>query len=130
MHFDEPGVLAVNLMSSPGGQETSLLEATIRELAGGVANRGDRGRPRHRERRETASAPRCAGGASRPAMHATSTRRWCTTRCDLPLAGLDIVFVENVGKPGLPGELRPRRAPQRDLAAIGAGGDDSRPSIR
>ena len=32
-HFDEAGVLVLNLMSSPGSGKTSLLEATIRELA-------------------------------------------------------------------------------------------------
>ena len=34
-HFDAAGVLVVNLMSSPGSGKTSLLEATIRALAGG-----------------------------------------------------------------------------------------------
>jgi len=33
-HFDRHGVLAVNLMSSPGAGKTSLLEATIEALDG------------------------------------------------------------------------------------------------
>ena len=33
-HFDAHGVLAVNLMSSPGSGKTSLLEATIKALQG------------------------------------------------------------------------------------------------
>ena len=33
-HFDAQGVLAINLMSSPGSGKTSLLEATIRALEG------------------------------------------------------------------------------------------------
>ena len=33
-HFDGHGVLALNLMSSPGSGKTSLLEATIKALAG------------------------------------------------------------------------------------------------
>ena len=33
-HFDHHGVLAVNLMSSPGAGKTSLLEATIEALDG------------------------------------------------------------------------------------------------
>src|SRR5580698_2710670 len=33
-HFDEHGVLAINLMSSPGAGKTALLEATIATLRG------------------------------------------------------------------------------------------------
>src|SRR5688500_14807890 len=33
-HFDQHRVLALNLMSSPGSGKTSLLEATIKALAG------------------------------------------------------------------------------------------------
>ena len=33
-HFDGHGVLALNLMSSPGAGKTALLEATIRALDG------------------------------------------------------------------------------------------------
>jgi len=33
-HFDEYGVLAINLMSSPGSGKTRLLEATIEALGG------------------------------------------------------------------------------------------------
>ena len=32
-HFDQHGVLAINLMSSPGAGKTALLEATIEALA-------------------------------------------------------------------------------------------------
>jgi hydrogenase nickel incorporation protein HypB len=35
-HFDSHGVLAVNLMSSPGSGKTSLLEATIKALPPGI----------------------------------------------------------------------------------------------
>lgn len=33
-HFERHGVLAINLMSSPGAGKTALLEATIESLAG------------------------------------------------------------------------------------------------
>mgnify|MGYP000844157653 CR=1 FL=1 len=33
-HFDEHGVLAINLMSSPGSGKTALLESTIKALDG------------------------------------------------------------------------------------------------
>lgn len=36
-HFAAQGVLALNLMSSPGAGKTSLLEATIRALGGRLA---------------------------------------------------------------------------------------------
>ena len=62
-HFDELGVLAINIMSGPGSGKTSLLEATIKALPAGSADRRHRGRPRNRERCRTHPPPRRAGGA-------------------------------------------------------------------
>src|SRR5512141_1449302 len=70
-HFDEHGVLAINLMSSPGSGKTSLLEATIRALAG--------------ELRVAVIAGDLDAQMVHDALHG------------LKLAGLDILFVENVG---------------------------------
>lgn len=97
-HFDEHGVLAINLMSSPGAGKTALLEATILEL-----------RERYRiaviegdlETDNDAARIRAHGV---PAVQITTG-----TAChldahlvhralhDLPLAGLDLLFIENVG---------------------------------
>ena len=97
-HFDEHGVLAINLMSSPGAGKTSLLEATILAL-----------RDRYRiaviegdlETDNDAARIRAQGV---PAVQITTG-----TAChldaqlvhralhDLPLAGLDLLFIENVG---------------------------------
>jgi len=97
-HFDEHGVLAINLMSSPGAGKTTLLEATIRAL-----------RERYRiaviegdlETVNDAARIRAQGV---PAVQITTG-----TAChldahlvhralhDLPLAGLDLLFIENVG---------------------------------
>lgn len=97
-HFDEHGVLAINLMSSPGAGKTTLLEATIRAL-----------RERYRiaviegdlETDNDAARIRAQGV---PAVQITTG-----TAChldahlvhralhDLPLAGLDLLFIENVG---------------------------------
>jgi hydrogenase nickel incorporation protein HypB len=97
-HFDEHGVLALNLMSSPGAGKTSLLEATIRALdgrlrvaviEGDLATENDAARIR-------------ACGV--PAIQIT-TGNACHLDAQmvhdavhgLPLAGLDVLFIENVG---------------------------------
>jgi hydrogenase nickel incorporation protein HypB len=97
-HFDEHGVLAINLMSSPGAGKTALLEATILAL-----------RDRYRiaviegdlETDNDAARIRAHGV---PAVQITTG-----TAChldahlihralhNLPLAGLDLLFIENVG---------------------------------
>jgi hydrogenase nickel incorporation protein HypB len=97
-HLDRHGVLAINLMSSPGAGKTALLEATIVAL-----------RDRYRiaviegdlETDNDAARIRAHGV---PAIQVTTG-----TAChldahlvhralhDLPLAGLDLLFIENVG---------------------------------
>jgi hydrogenase nickel incorporation protein HypB len=97
-HFDEAGVLAVNLMSSPGSGKTSLLEATIRALAGQMniaVIEGDL---------ETENDSRRIRAAGAPAVQIT-TGNACHLDAamvhaalhDLPLDGIDILFIENVG---------------------------------
>jgi hydrogenase nickel incorporation protein HypB len=97
-HFDEHDVLAINLMSSPGAGKTALLEATIVAL-------GDRYRiaviEGDLETDNDAVRIRAHGV---PALQITTG-----TAChldahlvhqalhDLPLAGLDLLFIENVG---------------------------------
>src|ERR1700678_2282034 len=97
-HFDEHGVLTINLMSSPEAGKTALLEATILAL-----------RDRYRiaviegdlETDNDAARIRAHGV---PAIQITTG-----TAChldaqlvhralhELPLAGLDLLFIENVG---------------------------------
>jgi hydrogenase nickel incorporation protein HypB len=97
-HFDEHGVIAINLMSSPGAGKTALLEATIMAL-----------RSRYRiaviegdlETDNDAVRIRAHGV---PAVQITTG-----TAChldaqlvhgalhELPLAGIDLLFIENVG---------------------------------
>lgn len=97
-HLDRCGVFTINLMSSPGSGKTSLLEATIDALAGrlriGVIE-GDL------ETENDAARIRARGV---PALQITTG-----TACHLdahllhkalhalPLADLDLLFVENVG---------------------------------
>ena len=97
-HFDEHGVVAINLMSSPGAGKTALLEATIDVLRDEFAMaviEGDL---------ETENDARRIRARGIPAVQITTG-----TACHLdahlvhealhhlPLAGLDIVFIENVG---------------------------------
>jgi hydrogenase nickel incorporation protein HypB len=96
-HFDQAGVLVLNVMSSPGAGKTALLEATaeaLRELRIGVLV-GDletdndalriraKGVPAHQI--TTGSACHLDAHMVHEALH------------QFPLDGLDILFIENVG---------------------------------
>ncbi|HXZ47769.1 MAG TPA: hydrogenase nickel incorporation protein HypB [Usitatibacter sp.] len=97
-HFEEHGVLAVNLMSSPGSGKTSLLEATLDAAAGrwriGVIE-GDletendalriRAKGVPAVQITTGQACHLDAGMVHDALHA------------LDLHALDILFIENVG---------------------------------
>jgi len=97
-HFDEHGVLALNLMSSPGSGKTSLLEATIKALGdefsiavveGDLATENDAARIRAcgvpAVQITTGSACHLDAQMVHDALH------------ELRLDGVDILFVENVG---------------------------------
>jgi hydrogenase nickel incorporation protein HypB len=97
-HFDGHGVLALNLMSSPGAGKTALLEATIRALdgrlrvaviEGDLATENDAARIRAcgvpAVQITTGNACHLDAQMVHDALHA------------LPLAGLDVLFIENVG---------------------------------
>lgn len=95
-HFEEHGVLAVNLMSSPGAGKTTLLEATIDkgDLKIGVIE-GDLETNQDADRIKAKGAP----------AHQIATGQACHLDAHmvhdglhfLEIDGLDIVFVENVG---------------------------------
>jgi hydrogenase nickel incorporation protein HypB len=97
-HFDAHGVLAVNVMSSPGAGKTSLLEATIAALPPGyriAVIEGDLETENDAERirRHGVRAVQITTGVAchldaamvHEALHA------------LPLDAVDILFIENVG---------------------------------
>ncbi len=97
-HFDAHGVLAVNLMSSPGAGKTRLLEATIGALGGEFAmavvegdleteNDAERIRAHGVEAVQIATGSACHLDAHM--VHDALHR--------LDLTGLDILFIENVG---------------------------------
>ena len=97
-HFDAQGVLAINLMSSPGAGKTALLEATIDALKhefsiavieGDLETENDaeriraKGVPAHQI--TTGTACHLDARMVHDALH------------HMPLAGVDILFIENVG---------------------------------
>jgi len=97
-HFDGHGVLALNLMSSPGAGKTSLLEATIRALdgrlslaviEGDLATENDAARIR-------ACGVRAVQITTGNACHLDAQMVHDALH-QLPLAGLDVLFIENVG---------------------------------
>ncbi|MGD8636679.1 MAG: hydrogenase nickel incorporation protein HypB, partial [Gammaproteobacteria bacterium] len=97
-HFDAHGILAINLMSSPGAGKTALLEATIEALAGEFSiaviegdleteNDADRIRAKGVPAVQISTGSACHLDAHmvHDALH------------ELALQGLDLVFIENVG---------------------------------
>ena len=97
-HFDEHGVLAINLMSSPGAGKTALLEATIlalRERYRIAVIEGDLETDRDAARIRAHGVPAVqitTGSACHLDAHLVHRALH-----DLPLAGLDLLFIENVG---------------------------------
>lgn len=95
-HFDSHGVLAVNLMSSPGAGKTALLEATISALSGEMriaVVEGDLETENDAERIRARGVPAvqiCTGSACHLDAHMVHD---ALHQVDLP--GLDILFIEN-----------------------------------
>ena len=96
--FDQHGVLAINLMSSPGSGKTSLLEATIRALNGALriaVIEGDLETENDAERIRALGVPAqqiTTGTACHLDAHLVEH-----ALAHLDLANLDILFIENVG---------------------------------
>jgi hydrogenase nickel incorporation protein HypB len=97
-HFERHGVLAVNLMSSPGSGKTSLLEATIEALGdelkiavveGDLETENDAERIR---RRGVPAVQITTGQACHLDAHMVHDALH-----DMDLDGIDLLFIENVG---------------------------------
>ncbi len=96
-HFEEAGILVVNLMGSPGAGKTAILEATSREGGGRKlgALAGDLATDRDAARLERAGIPSLAittGSACH--LDAKMVHR---ALHDMPINDLDALFIENVG---------------------------------
>jgi len=97
-HFAEHGVLAVNVMGSPGGGKTALLEATSRAYAGRArlaAANGDLATDRDARRLREAGIP-TVSITTGDACH-LDARLVHRALHDVALDGVDVFFVENVG---------------------------------
>lgn len=97
-HFDEHGVLAINMMSGPGSGKTGLLERTIQALPAGLriaVIEGDLETENDAERirRHGVHAVQITTGM---ACHLDAHMVHDALH-DIRLEGLDIVFIENVG---------------------------------
>jgi hydrogenase nickel incorporation protein HypB len=96
-HFGAHGVLAINLMGSPGSGKTALLEATARARSGLriAAVSGDLATDRDARRLEAAGIPaRSITTGSACHLDAEMIHRALHHQ---PLQGLDVFVVENVG---------------------------------
>lgn len=97
-HFDQHGVLALNLMSSPGAGKTLLLEATIHALKNELALaviEGDLETENDAQRIRRTGVPAIqivTGTACHLDAHLIHQALH-----QLDLSGLDIIFIENVG---------------------------------
>jgi hydrogenase nickel incorporation protein HypB len=96
-HLREDGVFALNLMGSPGSGKTALLEATARHFPAGrlAALSGDLATERDAERLRAAGIPSLAITTG-SACH-LDARMVHDALHELPLAGRELLFIENVG---------------------------------
>jgi hydrogenase nickel incorporation protein HypB len=97
-HFGAHGVLAVNVMGAPGSGKTALLAATIAAAAGRwrmAVIEGDQATRRDAERIAAAGAPAVQVETGLGChLDAEQVHRALD---ELPLAAVDVVFIENVG---------------------------------
>ncbi len=112
-HFDAHGVFVLNLMASPGAGKTALLEATIDALRDefriGVIE-GDLETENDAERIRAHGVP-AVQITTGTACHLDAHMLHGVLE-SLPLADLDLLCIENVGKPRVSGRLRSRATSQ------------------
>lgn len=97
-HFQQAGVLALNLLSSPGSGKTALLERTLRDLlpnTRAAAVVGDLATDRDAQRLQASGAPAIQIETGELChLEAALVHQACH---QLNLAAIDILFIENVG---------------------------------
>jgi hydrogenase nickel incorporation protein HypB len=97
-HFARHGVLAVNLMSSPGAGKTALIEATVTRLAPALSIAvlvGDLATDNDARRIRARGVP-CVQITTGQACHLDALLVHDALHA-LPLDGVDLLFIENVG---------------------------------
>ena len=104
--FAERGILALNLMSSPGAGKTSLLERTLADLAGEfkmAVIEGDL-QTDNDARRVAATGAQAVQINTEGGCHLNSSMVLEALK-QLEIEGLDILFIENVGNLVCPAEF-------------------------
>ena len=101
------GILAVNIMASPGAGKTSVILATAERLPAGRAPGRDRRRPGLAHRHRHGAGRGHPGGADQhgrqlPPGRADDPLARCRS---LPLDEIDVLFIENVGNLVCPAEF-------------------------
>jgi hydrogenase nickel incorporation protein HypB len=98
IHFDAAGVVAYNLMSSPGAGKTSLLEATIRALQGRLSVAVIEGdlETENDARRIRATGAQAVQITTGNACHLDANMIHTALHA-LDLRTIDLLFIENVG---------------------------------
>ncbi len=126
-HWDRHGVLAVNLMSSPGAGKTSLLEATIDALGqdlGIAVIEGDLETENDAERIRAKGIPAiqiATGSACHLDAHMVHD-----VQLELELQGVDLLFIENVGNLVCPASFD--LGQHRNVTLISAPEGDDKPA--
>jgi hydrogenase nickel incorporation protein HypB len=126
-HFDRRGLLAINLMSSPGAGKTALLEATIDALCDqyriGVIE-GDLETENDAERIRAKGVPAyqiATGSACHLDAHMVHD-----ALNEFPLNDLDILFIENVGNLVCPASFD--LGQHRNVVLLSAAEGDDKPA--
>jgi len=104
--FAQRGILALNLMSSPGAGKTSLLERTLRDLAGEfkmAVIEGDL-QTDNDARRVAATGAQAVQINTEGGCHLNSSMILEALK-QIDMDGLDILFIENVGNLVCPAEF-------------------------
>jgi len=101
-HFDAAGVLAVNLMSSPGAGKTALLEASIEALAAEyriavIAGDLETDNDARRIRARGVPVVQVTTGSACHLDASMVHGAWHGLQRDTARDGVDILFIENVG---------------------------------
>jgi hydrogenase nickel incorporation protein HypB len=104
--FAERGILVLNLMSSPGAGKTTLLERTLTDLRAEMTMAVIEGdlQTDNDARRVAATGAQAVQINTEGGCHLTSSQVQEAVK-SLDLAGLDILFIENVGNLVCPAEF-------------------------
>ncbi|WP_243359597.1 hydrogenase nickel incorporation protein HypB [Fundidesulfovibrio terrae] len=122
--FAERGILALNLMSSPGAGKTSLLERTLADLAGEfkmAVIEGDL-QTDNDARRVAATGAQAVQINTEGGCHLNSSMVLEALKA-LDLEGLDILFIENVGNLVCPAEFDVGEDSKVTLLSVAEGDD-------